>query len=121
MYLTNAWEYLLIACVIHEKRCTRTLKLKQKSDFLIKNLCIWPLVQWWLFKKDQGDKGAEVAKYFRRNTCTQKLLGNICQLHVFFKRKRTQECLGSSKKQFSYLKIMYLAIGFTTSAKNLPT
>ena len=34
------WEYLSIIYAFHEKRCSRKLKLKQKSDFIIKQSCI---------------------------------------------------------------------------------
>ena len=44
MHSTNTLECLSITCVFHEERCTRKLRLKQKSDFLIKISCIWPLV-----------------------------------------------------------------------------
>ena len=36
-------------------------------------------------------------------------------------RKGVQGSLGSSKKVFLFLKIVYLAFGFTTFAENLPT
>jgi len=39
-YLGN----LSITRVFHEKWCTKTVWLKQKSEFLVKKLCILPLV-----------------------------------------------------------------------------
>ena len=43
------------------------------------------------FKKNQGDKGAEFAEYFRRKTRNGQVLRNISQLHVIFIRKGVQE------------------------------
>ena len=53
---------------------------------------------WTIFRRD---KGAEIAEYFRRNTCMQRILGNICQLRVFHK-KSAQETWVSSKTLLSY-------------------
>jgi len=36
------YEHLSITRVLHESRCTRKSRLKQKSDFLIKRSFIWP-------------------------------------------------------------------------------
>ena len=57
-----------------------------------------PILAVEAFQKVQGEgKRADVAEYFRRNTCIHEILGNICQLHVFFIRKVAQDHCGSSK------------------------
>ena len=68
-------------------------------------------------RKSRVEKEAECAKYFKRNLCPRQLLGNICQLHIFFIRKGVQEKLDSNKNVSFLLKIVYVAFGFTTFAK----
>ena len=65
-------------------------------------------VQWRFFKKVKAGKGAEFAEYFRRNTCTRQVLGNIYQLQLFFMRKGLQDNRGFSRKVILILKIRVL-------------
>ena len=46
MYLKYSWEYLSITRIFHKKKFIRSSKLKQISDFVIKGLCMKPLVHY---------------------------------------------------------------------------
>ena len=77
--------------------------------------------QWRFFTTIEGAKGLNFAEYFRRNTCIRQMLGNICQLHVFFMRKSAQENRGFSKQMIFILEIRIFSLWSTAFAENFPT
>ena len=83
-------------------------------------------MQWRLFTKTRGGKGAEFAKLFIGNACTRQILGNIYRLHVLFMRKDLEENRENrgSRKIVIFFKTSYIClwlhnVRFTTLASLL--
>ena len=88
VYSTNVSEYLSITRVLHEKKCTRNSRLKQKSDFLIKKSYVRPLVLLLLPRMYPFDGiwGSNLPPYIRYWSLSREVIG-IYQGKSYFTSK----------------------------------